>query len=232
MSTTFTRRLLARPALRNALESTIPARSSTPRFLLARRSITASAPNSDSKKNIASSLFNRSSSAHQSREGQGSAMGNLTKMLGPTMQAGEGESSLTSLKNDLLGRSAMEESEPYHFHIFSHRHNTHITVTKPSRDAIISLSCGNIGFKKGRRKQYDAAYQLTVYVLERLYDEGWDRKIDRMEVIMRGFGAGREAASKVLLGTEGSRLKDKIVRVADATRIKFGGTKSKNPRRV
>jgi small subunit ribosomal protein S11 len=165
----------------------------------------------------------------------GFAMANLSKVLGPApvgFEDGDEPSPLASLTNELTARRAVEEQEPYHFHIFSHKHNTHVTVTKPNRDAIISLSCGNIGFRKSRRKQYDAAYQLTVYVLERLYDAGWDRKINKMEVVLRGFGAGREAATKVLLGNEGSRLREKIVRVADATRIKFGGTKSKNPRRI
>ncbi|KKA26297.1 hypothetical protein TD95_001764 [Thielaviopsis punctulata] len=129
--------------------------------------------------------------------------------------------------------AAIDDSvEPYHFHIYSHKHNTHITVTRPDRNPIIAMSCGNIGIRKSRRKNYDAAYQLTAYVLERLYHQGWQHKIKNLEVILKGFGQGREAATKVLLGQEGKLIADKIKRVSDATTIKFGGTRSKNPRRI
>jgi small subunit ribosomal protein S11 len=125
-----------------------------------------------------------------------------------------------------------DDHEPYHFHIYSHKHNTHITVTKPNRDAIISLSCGNIGFRKMRRKHYDSAYQLAAYVLERLYHGGWHEKISKLEVVLRGFGQGRFAATKVLMSPEGKPLRSKITKVSDSTRLKFGGTRSKNPRRL
>ena len=123
-------------------------------------------------------------------------------------------------------------TEPFHFHIYSHKHNTHVTVTKPNRGAILSLSAGNIGFKKSKRGTYDAAYQLTAYVLDKLNQGGWHKIIRRMEVVLRGFGSGREAATKVLLGAEGKMLRHTIVKVSDATKLKFGGTRSKNPRRI
>ena len=124
------------------------------------------------------------------------------------------------------------EDEPYHFHIYAHKHNCHITVTKPNRDAIISLSCGNLGFKKSNRKHYDSAYQLGAYVVDKMHQMNLHNKIKKMEVVLRGFGPGREAVIKVLLGNEGRMLRNSIVRVADATRLKFGGTRSKKPRRL
>ena len=57
-------------------------------------------------------------------------------------------------------------------------------------------------------------------------------EIKRLEVILRGFGSGREAVTKALLGTEGRFLRSKVIKVADATRLKFGGTRSKKPRRL
>ena len=122
--------------------------------------------------------------------------------------------------------------EPYHFHIYSHRHNTHITVTDPNRDAIISMSCGQLGLKNAQRKTYDAAYQLAAFVVDKLHQTGAVKKIHKLEVILRGFGQGREAATKVLLGTEGKMLKPLICRVTDATRVKFGGTRSQKKRRL
>ncbi|KAK1716737.1 hypothetical protein CaCOL14_011670 [Colletotrichum acutatum] len=143
---------------------------------------------------------------------------------GGLASSGSGLDDLVPEQEDLL--------EPYHMHIYSHKHNTHVTVTKPDRGAIISLSTGNIGFKKSKRKGYDAAYQLTAYVLERLNYAGWHKKINKLEIVLRGFGVGRDAAVKVLMAPEGKLWRSKVIRVADSTRLKFGGTRSKNPRRV
>lgn len=125
-----------------------------------------------------------------------------------------------------------EDHEPYHFHIFSHKHNTHITVTNPNRDALISLSCGNLGFRKSNRKHYDSAYQLGAYVIDKMHQKGLVNKIQKLEVVLRGFGQGREAVVKVLMGNEGKFLRPKIMRVSDATRLKFGGTRSPRMRRL
>jgi small subunit ribosomal protein S11 len=122
--------------------------------------------------------------------------------------------------------------EPHHLHVLSTKHNTHITVTKPNRDAIISVSAGNLGFRKAKRGSFDAAYQLSIHVLDKLNQGNWHSQIKKMEVVFRGFGMGRDAVTKILLGSEADKLKPKIVRVTDATRIKFGGTRSPNKRRL
>lgn len=57
-------------------------------------------------------------------------------------------------------------------------------------------------------------------------------KIATLEVVLRGFGPGREAVTKVLLGSEGRWVRGKIKKVTDATRLKFGGTRSPKPRRL
>ncbi|EOO02420.1 putative mitochondrial ribosomal protein subunit s18 protein [Phaeoacremonium minimum UCRPA7] len=141
-------------------------------------------------------------------------------------------SSLEGALDELSLPDEAVDGEPYHFHVYSHRHNTHVTFTKPNRDAIVSLSCGNLGFKKGQRKNYDSAYQLAAYVIDRLQQQGWHKKVETLEVVLRGFGPGREAVTKVLMGTEGKLWRPKIVRVTDSTRVKFGGTRSKKPRRL
>jgi len=133
--------------------------------------------------------------------------------------------------DDIENRSPYEK-KTHHFHIYATKHNTHITLTNPDRDSLISLSAGNIGFKKAARGTYEAAYQLTTYVIGRMQEEGLSDKIDSLEVVLRGFGVGREAVTKALLGTEGRTLRKKISQVSDATRLKFGGTRSRKPRRL
>lgn len=62
--------------------------------------------------------------------------------------------------------------------------------------------------------------------------QGKGGQIRQLEVVLRDFGPGREAVAKVLLGSEGRALRSKIVRIMDGTRLKFGGTRSKKPRRL
>lgn len=66
----------------------------------------------------------------------------------------------------------------------------------------------------------------------RIQTQGLLAKISSMEVILRDFGPGREAVTKILLGAEGKNVRSTIVRVMDATRLKFGGTRGKKPRRL
>lgn len=138
------------------------------------------------------------------------------------------------LDGGLVGRLGFQEDDkqPYHFHIYAHKHNTHVTVTKPNRDAIISVSCGNLGFKKAGRKGFDPAFQVGAYVVDKLHQGGWHKKIRHMEVVLRGWGPGRDAVTRVLMGSQGKLLRSSIIRVSDATRLKFGGTRSRKPRRL
>lgn len=130
-------------------------------------------------------------------------------------------------------RKGLDDSViPYHFNVFATKRNTHITVSKPNREVIISMSTGQLGFRKSNRKHYDSAYQLGAYVLDKMNSTGLTNQINKMEVVLNGFGPGREAITKILLGTEGRRIRDKVRRVADSTKLKFGGTRSRKPRRL
>lgn len=124
------------------------------------------------------------------------------------------------------------EDDRHKLHIYAHKHNTHVTLANPKRDALISVSCGNIGFRKAGRGTYDAAYQLAAFVMSRIQDKGLLPQIQKLELIYRGFGPGREAVTKAILGTEGKKIRPLIVKLSDSTRLKFGGTRSKKPRRL
>ena len=158
--------------------------------------------------------------------------------------------------------SVYKAPDPHHLHIYATKHNTHITLTTPRRNPLISLSTGNLKFKKAQRGSYDAAFQLGVYFLRKVREKGLliDRRprasyaaafggggqgglgeeeedpekgnIKTLEVVWRDFGRGREAVQKVLLGSDASVLRSKVVRMMDATRIKFGGTRSRATRRL
>lgn len=147
--------------------------------------------------------------------------------------------------------TAEKYSAPHLFSVYATRHNTHINVSAPHQDdpkkseaenealrkkhpynVMMTLSAGNLGFKHSARKHYDSAFQVASVVMERMQSRGMNEGIRKLEVHLRGFGAGREAVTKALLGSEGRFLRGKIVKVADNTRLKFGGTRSKKPRRL
>ncbi|RDW94359.1 hypothetical protein BP5796_00122 [Coleophoma crateriformis] len=173
------------------------------------------------------SVDRRSSVARDSQ-----ATGSLAK-LGNIFSQHSQQSAFDLNPNDTsLSSTRATQEEPHHFHIYSTRHNTHITLTNPDRTPIISLSCGNIGFRKAGRKTYDSAFQLASYVMGRITEQGIHLQIKKLELVLRGFGQGREAVTKALMGSEGRFLRGKVVRVQDATRLKFGGTRSKKPRRL
>ena len=157
-------------------------------------------------------------------------MGTSLLRSAPKSQSSLNTNALTGEQVDEI--KGPDYTEPYHFHIYSHKHNTHVTCTRPDRSPIISMSCGNLGYRKARRGAYDSAYSLVKYVIERMIYNDVPSKIGKLEIVLRGFGQGREAALKVLMSPEGKILRDKIVRVADSTRLKFGGTRSKGQRRL
>ncbi|KAH7244039.1 uncharacterized protein BKA55DRAFT_572892 [Fusarium redolens] len=237
MSRSLTSRLAAQSLFQSS-RATVPKSS----FQIA-RSISQTKSNRDDKPRRAASRPSTASlleniygpsETSKTKPSPNNAMANLSQSL--VFQTLDKSSNIdtSTLSRDTRRQVEAKEDdlEPYHFHIYSHKHNTHITCTKPNREPIISLSAGNIGFRKSRRGLFDSAYSLTKYVLERLIHTGWPMKMNRLEVVLRGFGQGREAALKVLMSPEGKVLRDKIVRVADSTRIKFGGTRSEKPRRL
>ena len=67
--------------------------------------------------------------------------------------------------------------------------------------------------------------------MARVQRAGLAQQIDQLELVFRGFGQGREAFIKIITGTEGSILRNKVTKLTDATRVKFGGTRSPRPRR-
>lgn len=136
---------------------------------------------------------------------------------------------LPSFSSFALASQAPLEDE-HRLHIFSTKHNTHITFAKPNNDCIVSKSTGDVGFRKAQRGSYDAAHQLAASVFRAIEAKGVRPR--GVEVLLRGFGQGREAAIKALLGQEGKFLRPVLKRFTDSTRIKFGGTRSKKPRRL
>lgn len=125
-----------------------------------------------------------------------------------------------------------DKQPPHHLHVYSHKHNTILTLTRPNGNPMLVRSCGHLGFRKSQRSGYDPAYQLTTHMFGQMQEKGLLLEIQRLDIVFRDFGPGREAFTKVLLGNEGRNIRGLVSRVTDASRIKFGGTRSRKVRRL
>ncbi|KAL2872112.1 mitochondrial 37S ribosomal protein uS11m [Aspergillus lucknowensis] len=137
-----------------------------------------------------------------------------------------------SLETNMLRRPYADYSPPHHLHVYSHKHNTVLTLTRPNGNPLLSMGCGHLGFRKSKRSGYDAAFQLTSHVFGQIQERGLLMDIQSLEIVLRGFGQGREAFTKVLLGNEGRNIRGLVSKVTDSTRLKFGGTRSPRVRRL
>lgn len=172
-------------------------------------------------KDAANSALNKLTSRLSTSSGQYTPI----KSSGSTSSPGT-SSVFSSIKN------FSPDPPPHRLHVYSTKHNCHITLSNGKRQPLISVAAGNIGFRKAARGTYDAAYQLGAYVMGRIQQQGLLKDIHALELILRDYGPGREAFTKILMGNEGRAIRGTVVRVMDATRLKFGGTRSKKPRRL
>ena len=108
-------------------------------------------------------------------------------------------------------------------HIKSTFNNTVITITDPKGNAISWASAGTVGFK-GSRKSTPFAAQMAA---ETAAKEAIEHGMKQVEVMVKGPGAGREAAIRSLqaAGLEVSLIKD-------VTPIPHNGCRPPKRRRV
>ncbi|KAJ5562100.1 hypothetical protein N7535_003442 [Penicillium sp. DV-2018c] len=127
-----------------------------------------------------------------------------------------------SLEADMINNPYADRAPPHHLHAYCHKHNTILTLTRPNGNPLLSIGCGQIGFRKAGRSGFDPAYQLSAHFMAQIQEKGFLMEIERLEIVYRGFGKGREAFTKVLLGNEGRHIRGLVARVTDSTRLKFG----------
>lgn len=108
-------------------------------------------------------------------------------------------------------------------HIRATFNNTIVTITDPQGAVISWASAGNLGFK-GSRKSTPFAAQMTA---EEASKRAMDHGLRKVEVQVKGPGAGREAAIRSLqaIGLEISVIKD-------VTPIPHNGCRPPQRRRV
>lgn len=94
----------------------------------------------------------------------------------------------------------------------------------------IHVSAGNVGFRKAQRGEYEAGYQVAAKMFQTMKQRDLLNK--EVEIVMKNFGKGRAGFIDALMGKEGTSIRNKAVRLADKTPIKFGGVKAPRHRRL
>lgn len=176
----------------------------------------------------------------ESAEAQASSpLAAITKMMQGVQPAKEGRHATErynkmaeSLEGNVLRNPYGDRAPPHHLHVYTHKHNTILTLTRPNGNPLMSMSCGQLGFRKANRSGFDPAYQLSAHAMGQIQERGYLPDIQRLEIVFRGFSKGRDAFVKVLLGNEGRNIRGRVCRVTDSTRLKFGGGRSKRTRRL
>ncbi|MGB9723573.1 MAG: 30S ribosomal protein S11 [Chloroflexia bacterium] len=108
-------------------------------------------------------------------------------------------------------------------HILASFNNTIITITDPQGGVIAWSSAGSCGFR-GSRKSTPYAAQIAAETASRKAQEMGMRQVD---VLVKGPGAGREAAIRAL---QGAGLH--VASITDVTPIPHNGCRPPKRRRV
>ncbi len=108
-------------------------------------------------------------------------------------------------------------------HVKSTFNNTIITITDPSGNTVSWSSAGTQGFKGSRKSTPFAAQIAAEAAAKKAYDMG----VRKVEVYVKGPGAGREAAVRAL---QAAGLEVEIIR--DVTPIPHNGCRPSKRRRV
>ncbi len=108
-------------------------------------------------------------------------------------------------------------------YISSSYNNTILTLTNSKGQVLAWKSAGSVGFKGTKKATSFAASRVAETIANACKKIG----IDRLEVLVRGIGAGRESAVRTLVA-QGLN----IVSIKDVTPIPHNGVRPKKIRRV
>lgn len=108
-------------------------------------------------------------------------------------------------------------------YISSSYNNTILTLTDPQGNTLTWTSAGNVGFRGTKKGTPFAASKVAEVLAQRAQKLG----IDKVEILVKGIGSGRESVIRSLAnkGLE-------IVSIQDVTPVPHNGCRPPKPRRV
>ncbi len=101
--------------------------------------------------------------------------------------------------------------------------NTILTLCDSKGNAVMSASCGALGFKGARKSTPFAAAKVGEIIGEKAQQMG----MKEADIIVRGVGSGRESALRAFSGKGIG-----ISKITDMTPMPFNGPRPPKPRRV
>ena len=116
--------------------------------------------------------------------------------------------------------SGVKEGKIY---ISSSYNNTILTLTNSKGQVLAWKSAGAVGFKGAKKATSFAASRVAEAIANTCKKIG----VDKIEVLVRGIGAGREAAVRALVG-QGLN----VISIKDVTPIPHNGCRPRKVRRV
>ncbi|CAI2180684.1 16986_t:CDS:2 [Funneliformis geosporum] len=134
---------------------------------------------------------------------------------------------ILSLFTKLLSDFLVPSEEIYILHIHASYNNTLVTLTNSRGDILLTKSGGSVGFKKAQRGGYEAAHQTAAGVIQKIKEKGLNVK--NVEICIKGFGPGRDAAFKALANVENQW---NVKRITDTTPLPFNGCRPRKARRL
>ncbi|QSL66239.1 hypothetical protein MERGE_000614 [Pneumocystis wakefieldiae] len=134
------------------------------------------------------------------------------------------------INKPFYGDSLKNKEKIYHLHAYCSINNTIVTLTNSDYNPVICVTSGMAGFKKCHRGGYEAGYQACMSLFKKMIQK--EIRPTQLEIILRGFGKGREAIFKCVNGIDGAPFKSSVSRIIDATRINFGGVRKRKARRL
>src|SRR3989344_8302433 len=127
-----------------------------------------------------------------------------------------------TLKKEVKVKSADRVSEG-RIYVSSSYNNTIVTLTRANGQVLASKSAGAVGFKGAKKATSFAASRVSEAIVNICKKLG----MEKIQVFIRGVGAGRESAVRTLVN-KGLN----VVSIKDITPIPHNGVKPKKVRRV
>ena len=126
-----------------------------------------------------------------------------------------------------------QAAQEYRLYAQCNHNNAIFTLTNPTGSVIAWTSGGHCGFKGAQKASYEAGYQCSVRIFQKI-SELLDAhgKYITVHILLNGRGRAREALQKALTSTEGEEVRPYIKRLTDRTPIKVGGTRAQKARRL
>ena len=134
----------------------------------------------------------------------------------------EGEKITAKTKKEVKVQALPKTNEGKAY-ISSSYNNTIITLTDPSGNVLSWVSAGSIGFKGTKKATPFAASKVAETIAQVSKKLG----IEKIKILVRGIGSGRESAIRSL-ATRGME----VISITDVTPVPHNGCRPKKARRV